>query len=111
MVLLQDLAAAGYRFTTIFLFISAGVNPAIATGPADFRNNVVYNFRDGFSHEGHPPKPPFSIVGNYYKRGPSDPKIFPFCFAGKTPYYLRDNYIEGVGIIQNPWAEADKLYG
>ena len=86
-------------------------NPAIATGPADFRNNVVYNFRDGFSHEGHPPKPPFSIVGNYYKRGPSDPKIFPFCFSGKTPYYLRDNYIEGVGIIQNPWAEADKLYG
>lgn len=86
-------------------------NPAIATGPVDFRNNVIYNFRDGFSHEGHPPKPPFSIVGNYYKRGPSDPKIFPFCFIGKTPYYLRDNYIEGVGIIQNPWAEADKLYG
>jgi hypothetical protein len=86
-------------------------NPAIATGPADFRNNVVYNFRDGFSHEGHPPKPPFSIVANYYKRGPSDPKIFPFCFTGKTPYYLRDNYIEGVGIIQNPWAEAYKLYG
>ena len=86
-------------------------NPAIATGPADFRNNVVYNFRDGFSHEGHPPKPPFSIVGNYYKRGPSDPKIFPFCFSGKVLYYLRDNYIEGVGMIQNPWAEADKLYG
>jgi pectate lyase len=86
-------------------------NPAIATGPADFRNNVVYNFRDGFSHEGHPPKPPFSIVGNYYKRGPSDPKIFPFCFVGNTPYYLADNYIEDVGLIQNPWAEADKLYG
>jgi pectate lyase len=86
-------------------------NPAIATGPADFRNNVVYNFRDGFSHEGHPPKPPFSIVGNYYKRGPSDSKIFPFCFVGNTPYYLADNYIEDVGLIQNPWAEAGKLYG
>jgi len=86
-------------------------NPAIATGPADFRNNVVYNFRDGFSHEGHPPKPPFSIVGNYYKVGPSESKIFPFCFVGKTRYYLRDNYIEGVGMIQDPWAEADKVFG
>ena len=86
-------------------------NPAIASGPADFRNNVVYNFRDGFSHEGHRPKPPFSIVGNYYKRGPSDEKIFPFCFMGDTKYYLRDNFIEGVGMIQDPWAEADKLYG
>ncbi len=86
-------------------------NPAIATGPADFRNNVVYNFRDGFSHEGHPPRPPFSIVGNYYKRGPSDWKIFPFCFVANTPYYLADNYIEGVGLIQDPWTEADKLYG
>ncbi len=86
-------------------------NPAIGSGPADFRNNVVYNFRDGFSHEGNYRRPGFNIIGNYYKPGPSDPHIFPFCFEDDIPYYLRDNYIEGVGMIQDPWAEADKLYG
>lgn len=86
--------------------------PAIANGPADVRNNVVYNFRDGLSHEGHKPNGlGFNLIGNYYKRGPSDPKIFPFCFRGDVEYYLRDNFIEGVGLIQDPWAEADKLQG
>jgi len=86
-------------------------NPAIGSGPADFRNNVVYNFRDGWSHEGNYKEPGFNLIGNYYKRGPSDPDIFPFCFHDDVPYYLRDNYIEGVGMVQDPWAEAHKLYG
>lgn len=86
-------------------------NPAVGSGPADFRNNVVYNFRDGWSHEGNYGQPGFNIVGNHYRRGPSDPDIFPFCFEDEIPYYLRDNYIAGVGMIQDPWAEADKLYG
>jgi hypothetical protein len=86
-------------------------NPAIGSGPADFRNNVVYDFRDGWSHEGNYKNPGFNIIGNYYKRGPSDPDIFPFCFEDKVPYYLRGNYIEGVGIVDDPWAEADKLEG
>jgi hypothetical protein len=86
--------------------------PAIANGPADIRNNVVYNFRDGLSHEGHPPNDRgFNLIANYYKRGPSDPKIFPFCFRGTVSYYLRDNYIHGIGLVQDPWAEADKLPG
>ena len=86
--------------------------PAIANGPADVRNNVIYNFRDGLSHEGHKPNDRgFNVIGNYYKRGPSDPKIFPFCFRGDVSYYLRDNFVEGVGIIQDPWAEANKLPG
>jgi len=86
--------------------------PAFANGPADIRNIVVYNFRDGLSHEGHPPNNRgFNLIGNYYKAGPSDPNIFPFCFVDTISYYLRDNYIEGVGMIQNPWAESDKLYG
>jgi pectate lyase len=86
--------------------------PAIANGPADVRNNVIYNFRDGLSHEGHKPNDRgFNLIGNYYKRGPSDPKIFPFCFHGDVSYYLRDNFIEGVGIIQDPWAESNKLPG
>lgn len=85
--------------------------PAFGSGPADFRNNVVYNFRDGFSHEGNFGTPGFNIIGNYYQRGPSDPDIFPFCFEDGVPYYLRDNYIAGIGMIQDPWAEAHKLYG
>jgi hypothetical protein len=87
-------------------------NPAFANGPADFRNNVVFNFRDGFSHEGHPPNGKgFNIIGNYYKSGPSDLNIFPFCFVDTVKYYLRDNFIDGVGMIQDPWAESGKLYG
>jgi len=86
--------------------------PAIGGGPVDFRNNVAYNFRDGMSHEGnYSGTPGINLIGNYYKRGPSDPKIFPFCFQGRVPYYLRDNFIVGVGLIQDPWAEADKLLG
>jgi hypothetical protein len=85
--------------------------PAIANGPADIRNNVMYNFRDGLSHENPPNNQGYNLVGNYYKRGPSDPKIFPFCFQGEVAYYLRDNFIEGVGLVQDPWAEAEKLAG
>ena len=91
--------------------------PAIAHGPSDIRNIVVYNFRDGFSHEGHVPNNlGFNIIGNYYKTGPSDPNIFPFCFVPNVSYYLRENYFEGrngtyTGMIQDPWAEADSLYG
>jgi hypothetical protein len=85
--------------------------PSIANGPADVRNNVVYNFRDAFLHDNPPNDGGYNIVGNYYKRGPSDPKIFPFCFRDKVAYYLRDNYIDGVGVVQDPWAEADKLDG
>jgi hypothetical protein len=86
-------------------------NPAVGSGPVDFRNNVVYNFRDGLSHEGNYGEPGFNIIGNYYKGGPSDPDIFPFCFEEGVPYYLRDNWIEGIGMVQDPWAEAGKLQG
>jgi pectate lyase len=86
-------------------------NPCFGSGPADFRNNVVYNFRDGFLHDRNYQRPGFNIIGNYYQRGPSDKDIFPFCFEDDVPYYLRDNYIAGVGLIQDPWQEADKLYG
>jgi hypothetical protein len=75
------------------------------------RNNVVYNFRDGFGHENEPNDRGYNVVGNYYKRGPSDPKIFPFCFRPEVSYFLRDNYIDGVGLIHDPWAEAAKHQG
>ena len=85
--------------------------PAVRNGPADIRNNVVYNFRDGYSHEGGATDTGFNLVGNYYKAGPNDAQIFPFCMSGKVRYHLRDNSIDGVGMIQDPWAEASKLYG
>lgn len=86
-------------------------NPAVANGPADVINNVVYNFRDGFLHDNATNAIAFNIIGNYYKRGPSDPQIFPFCFRDGGHYYLRDNWIEGTGMIQDPWAEKDKHPG
>jgi len=86
--------------------------PAVAHGPTDIRNNVFYNFRDGLSHEGHISNNlGFNLIGNYYKRGPNDQHIFPFCFTDSVSYYLSDNYIDSVGLIQNPWREADRLYG
>jgi hypothetical protein len=72
---------------------------------------VVYNFRDGFLHDNRSNDRGFNIVGNYYKGGPSDPKIFPFCFQDGVRYYLRDNWIEGVGRIDDPWREADRHPG
>ena len=87
-------------------------NPAIGSGPADFRNNVVYDFRDGFSHEGNYRTPGFNIVGNYYRPGLSDTReIYPFCFENEIPYYLRGNYIYGLGRVDDPWKEADRLPG
>ncbi|HLA38666.1 MAG TPA: pectate lyase precursor [Candidatus Glassbacteria bacterium] len=82
-------------------------HPAIANGPSDVRNNVVYNFRDGFLHDNPPNKLGFNIVGNYYKKGPSSPAIHPFCFADSALYYLRDNWVDGVGRVDDPWALVD----
>jgi pectate lyase len=92
-------------------------NPCFGSGPADFRNNVVYDFRAGLVHHGnYVGIPGFNFIGNYYKSGPStlsfhprDPHIYPWCFKGTNPYYLRDNFIKGVGVIQDPWAESHKL--
>lgn len=89
-------------------------NPALATGPSEVRNNVVYNVRHGFVHH-NPADGHFSIVGNYYKAG-GDDDLIPFFFddengggAATLRYYLSGNYIEdpGVfeGVVDNPWTE------
>ncbi len=90
--------------------------PAVSDGPADIRNNVVYDFRDGFLHDNEPNNKGYNIIGNYYKRGLEEAVIYPFCFDGTTSYYLRDNYMHGrgpdyTGLIQDPWAEASKMPG
>lgn len=88
-------------------------NPAIANGPADILNNLIYNVRHGFVHH-NPATGNFNIIGNYYKQGPED-SLIPFFFddeyngSGIPPlsYYLEDNYIDDpgdyVGSVDNPW--------
>lgn len=86
-------------------------NPAIANGPADVRNNFVYNVRHGFIHH-NPAAGEYNLIGNCYKRGPDD-VLIPFFFddeepaTGDTTYYLADNFIddpgEYVGVVDNPW--------
>lgn len=89
-------------------------NPALATGPSEVRNNVVYNVRHGFVHH-NPAEDHFSITGNYYKAG-GDDDLFPFFFddeaggASQTlQYFLEGNYIEDPGVfegtVDNPWTE------
>jgi pectate lyase len=88
-------------------------SPAVANGPADIRNNVVYNFRDGFVHDNPSNNAGFNLVGNTFKRGPSEDSIFPFCFNNEDEtlirYYLSDNYLDDPPLIQrvveNPWDE------
>lgn len=87
-------------------------NPALASGPAEVVNNVMYNVRHALHHH-NPASSQFNIIGNYMKRGPSD-NIFPLIFddeAGGAAldlgYYLNDNHLddpgEYVGNIDNPW--------
>jgi pectate lyase len=87
-------------------------NPAIANGPAEVINNVVYDVRHGFVHH-NPASGPFNIVGNVYIQGPED-DLIPFYFddengfsAPDLSYYLADNYIDDpgdfVGVVDDPW--------
>jgi chitodextrinase len=88
-------------------------NPAIANGPAEIINNVIYNVRHGFVHH-NPSTGNFNIIGNYYRQGP-DNSLLPFFFDDEyngsgTPslsYYLEDNYVDDpgdyVGSVDNPW--------
>lgn len=85
------------------------VSPQVPDKPADFRNNVVYNFRDGLSHEGHEPKAPINLIANYYKRGPNAQVLHPFQFDPAGRYHLAGNYLETVGLIEDPRTARDKL--
>ncbi|MFQ6099510.1 MAG: polysaccharide lyase family 1 protein [Armatimonadota bacterium] len=74
-------------------------SPCLGSGPADFRNNVVYHFEQGFvHHNNYIGRPGFNFVGNYYKRGNR-----PWCeFRRDGRYYLRDNVVGGKLIRGNP---------
>jgi pectate lyase len=81
---------------------SPSLSPYVPGKPGDFRNNVVYNFHQGLTHDGHTPQAPINFIGNYYKRGPSSNRIFPFAFDRKGQYYLEGNFIEGLGEAGDP---------
>lgn len=91
--------------------------PAIANGPADIRNNVIYNVRDCFVHDNPSNNGGFNIVGNYYRKGPNQPEnpMFPFGFAQGIEYYLSDNYIDHPPhldqVIEDPWTEGQHYVG
>lgn len=78
------------------------ISPQVEGKPGDFRNNVIYNFRDGLSHEGHVPKAPVNLIANYYKRGPNAETIFPFQFDPMGRYHVVNNYFHGYGIVDDP---------
>lgn len=98
------------------LFVNqANRNPAIANGPADVINNVIYNARHGFVHH-NPASGHFNIVGNYFKGGPTSP-LFPLYFddenespANDLRYFIRDNSLEGPDVecegLEDPWLEC-----
>jgi len=85
--------------------------PSIANGPAQFINNVVYNFRDGFTHENPPNDGGYDIIGNYYIPGPSSDFVWPFHLEDGVSYHVADNYIQGIGLVADPWAAAEKFTG
>lgn len=78
------------------------ISPGVEGKPGDFRNNVVYNLRDGLSHEGHKPMAPVNLIANYYKRGPNAEIIYPFHFDPDGQYHVKKNFFEGIGFIDDP---------
>ncbi len=90
--------------------------PALSVGPADVRNNLVYNGREGFVHHNRVADSQFNIVGNKYIAGP-DISLAPFWFDPENPappiltqYWLQDNLVEDPGVfnavVDNPWTNT-----
>jgi pectate lyase len=87
--------------------------PALADGPADVINNVIYNAREGFVHN-NPANGQFNLIGNTYKDGPSG-NLLPFFFDPENDdpspqYFAFDNAVDHpgafVGVVDNPFDDA-----
>lgn len=94
-------------------------SPALANGPSDTRNNVIYNHHIGFLHD-NPSTGVHNIVGNYYKAGPNRNIIEPFYMIDDNNQhgqaYWADNYIDDdsplfSASISNPIAEQNRYPG
>lgn len=93
-------------------------NPALANGPAELVNNVMYNVRHGFVHH-NPATGQFNFIGNYFLPGPTD-ELIPFFFDDEyggsdesLKYFFSGNYVGGPGSVcdegalDNPWQQCD----
>ena len=71
--------------------------------PADVRNNVMYDCYTCLTHSGHGPKTkaPINMVGNYYRRGSSHPRLYPYATIKGVKYHMSGEYIDGLGIIKD----------
>jgi hypothetical protein len=101
------LAAYCKTYSTFHHNLFANVSrrcPAVREGPSDIRNNVIYNFHHGFSHD-LTGVGAFNIVGNVFKRGPNSgttvpdarwtgPKVLPICATAGASYFARDNWFD-----------------
>ncbi len=91
--------------------------PALATGPIELINNVMYDCQDGMVHH-NPASGEFHIAGNTFIQGPSHEDFTPLFFddeePGGTTYWLYQNQITAPGqfegivddISTTPLAEA-----
>jgi len=82
------------------------LSPQVPAKPGDFRNNLLYDCLGGLAHDGHTPKSGINMIGNYYKKGPSSERLYPFGFIDAGRYYVEGNYIEGIGEIGDPRDES-----
>ena len=87
------------------------LSPGEPDKPGDFRNNVVYNYRDGLVHDGHKPKAGINLIGNYYKRGPDSETVYPFQFAPAGNYFVSVNYFDGLGMLSLPMSATTVVPG
>lgn len=89
--------------------------PAMASGPAELKNTVVYNTRHAFVHH-DPASGPFSIVGNVFMQGPND-QLFPFYLKSDSPtpgpglaYWFKDNLVDDppeiTAVVQDPFTQV-----
>jgi pectate lyase len=91
--------------------------PAMATGPAELLNTVVYDCKDAFVHH-NAAEGEFHIAGNTFIQGPNHEEFTPLFFddeePGGTTYWLSQNDIQAPGqfegvvddISDTPLAEA-----
>lgn len=91
-------------------------NPALADGPFDIINMVVYNHQTGLTHH-NPATGDFNVIGNYYRWGPAGGVGVPFWVGGSQTsdvdpvepmFWFADNFIDDdaappFGAFDDPW--------
>ncbi|MEN0062334.1 MAG: thrombospondin type 3 repeat-containing protein [Myxococcota bacterium] len=81
-------------------------NPALATGPGEVVNTVVYDVQQGFVNH-NVASGRFNLVGNVFIEGPSA-SLVPFSFDGgdEATYHIADSWVERDG-ASGAWSPDD----